>query len=126
MAGTVTPTQRLTNYLGQNPQVQRTQINWTSDSGGSASGSVTIEGVILRVVFDPSGSPTDAYDVTLSDANQIDVLAGLGANRSGTDPQSVVPVDTTSGLPFAVAGNLALSVANAGNAKTGKVVIYSR
>lgn len=130
MAGIVTQSQRLPNSLSYNPQVQRTILNWTSDSSGNATVDTEkpVEGVILRAVFDPDGTdaPTDNYDVVLNDENGIDVLQGLGADRDTANSEQVVPIDPTSGLPIAVADILSLSVSGAGSAKKGKVILYTR
>jgi hypothetical protein len=103
-------------------------LEWTSDGSGAASVvSGDVRGVILRIVTNPgAAAPTDNYDATLTDADGIDVAAGLLANRHTTNSQSVWPVDSTSGLPFAVSGPLTLTIAAAGSAKNGTVVIYFR
>lgn len=112
----------------------RIELEWTSDASGDVSGdTVKIDGTILRVVFDPDGTdaPTANYDVTLT-ADGLDLLAGQGANLSATVTSHVSPGvaftdgTTTSVLPIDVNAACELVVANAGNAKKGKVIIYVR
>jgi len=112
-------------------------IDWTSSSSGAvpSTDSETISGEILRCVFVPDSSgtqPSNAYDVTLSDADGIDILAGNGANLSNTTALSIVPGEEllsggSSGIrPFAVDGPLSLVVANAGDTKGGTINLYYR
>lgn len=126
MAGSIVITRQQTS-----PQVVR--LVWTSDASGVVSGTtVHVEGVIERVVFVPGAGgvqPTDAYDLLLNDADGVDVLAGKGANLSQTNKTQVCPFigdGTTTNKPVAVAGTLELVAANAGNAKSGTVVLYVR
>ena len=129
MAGTVTETSSPgAAYRKPTDQINRVVVSWTSHTDGTADGTVNgINGTILRVVTNPgAAAPTDGYDVTLTDEDGIDVLAGLGADRDTANSENIVPLDVTSGLPFVVAGALTLSVTNAGSQKNGTVSIYFR
>ena len=112
--------------------VRRAILSWTSDGSGNAGGTVAVNGTILRVTFVPDAvaAPTAGYDVTLTDEGGIDVLDGSGADLGATTPKTVTPVlDASDGLtklPICVADTLTLAVANAGNAKAGRVIIYHR
>lgn len=111
-------------------------FDWLSDGAGAATlpSGLPVTGQIQRVVFVPSASavPTTLYDVTMTDENGIDVLAGQGANLSETTASSVCPGTalkdgTTVGVvPTVVDGILTLNVTNAGAAKAGKVILYVR
>jgi hypothetical protein len=111
-------------------------FDWTSDSGGSATvvSGIAVSGEIQRVVVVPSVSavPTANYDVTLTDADSVDVLAGQGANLAASGNTHVCPGvplkdgTTTSVVPSVVDSVLTLNVTNAGNAKAGKIVVYVR
>lgn len=101
-------------------------IAWTSDSSGAVSSHpVTVpQGSLLSIRFIPGSGgtqPTDLYDVTLVETLGVtDLLDGQGANLSNsasTVKQWSPPLfqDGTRTLD--------LVVANAGNAKTGTVVI---
>src|SRR5258708_2022396 len=115
----------------------RVVLAWTSDASGNVNGLPTgnINGTICKVEFVPGtggSQPTDLYDVTLTDAAGVDVLAGQGANLSQTTATAVVPGvsfkdgTTTSAAPCVVAEALTLNVSNAGNAKSGQVILYLR
>lgn len=125
--------------------VDRLVFAWTSDAGGAASGPSTagnagspvgvVCGTLYKVEFAPGtggNQPTDAYDVTLTDRAGVDVLAGLGANLSNAAPSAVCPGvplkdGTTVGTaPCVLNDVLTLNVTNAGNAKSGQVIIYVR
>jgi hypothetical protein len=134
MAGTVTQTRGFNASSSGAVPVNFVAFSWTSDSSGNADAtSEQVTGVILRVAFNPgSAAPTDNYDVTLSDADGIDVLAGQGANRDTTTSEHICPGvalydgTTTSVVPVAVFSPLTLAVTNAGSAKTGTVTVYYR
>lgn len=118
MTGTVTSTEELN---GQNRKIV---FDWLSDASGDATGSTThgINADIKGVVFKPDTGgtvPTDQYDVTLTDANSIDLLNGQGANLSSTNSIAV-----TSDLLPITGDKLALTVANGGNAKGGVVYVF--
>lgn len=130
--GTVTLTDR--GSVGR-PVVH---LDWLCSSGGVVAAVLNdVKGVIERVTFVPDAGgtqPSAAYDVTLTDIEGIDVLAGLGGNLSQSAASSVVPqILNTVGTPtntyaighkIAVSGALTLAIANAGNAKGGIIVIY--
>lgn len=134
MAVTVTKTALITTN-DEFKTVKKYEIAWTSDASGDASGTTggLVSGHIVRVVFKPgtAGSqPSAAYDVTLTDSYSVDVLTGLGANLSNSTTTDVCPGveitdgTTTSIMPVAVCDILTLTVANAGNTKSGTVVLY--
>lgn len=116
--------------------VRKYTLAWTSDASGNVSGipmTNLVSGSIERVVFVPnqsSSQPTNLYDVTLLDANSIDVLAGQGANlanNANTHVKPGVPFKdgtTTSTAPVVVDEYLTLNVSGAGNAKQGSVILY--
>lgn len=121
MAGTVV---RELTFKGSE-SINRYALAWTSNASGavSANPADVVTGQIIAVKFLPSlagTQPSDQYDVTLLDTDGIDLLGGAGANRSnaaGQLLQSDPPV-------FFEGGKLDLVIANAGNAKTGTVVLY--
>jgi hypothetical protein len=117
--------------------VNRIALAWTSDASGNVSGNptTTIFGTILKVEFVPGtggSAPTALYDVTLLNLSGLDVLAGQGADLSATVANAVCPGvpfkdgTTTGTVPCVVAEILSLVVANAGNLKSGTVVLYVR
>jgi hypothetical protein len=107
--------------------VQKVKLVWVSDDAtGAVSGTTTFEtcGQLMRLTTVPAAggsAPTDNYDLTIKDEDGLDILNGLGADRSATVTQHKVSND---GLLFTVATTLTLAVANAGNAKGGTVYLY--
>ena len=124
------------SYRQNGSDIAKHTFAWTSASDGTATvaSSIAISGRIARVVFIPSSTaaPTNLYDVTLTDSDSVDVLAGQGANLSDTTKSNVCPGiplkdgTTTSVQPTTVDSVLTLNVTNAGNAKAGTVVVYVR
>lgn len=102
--------------------------DWLSTDAGAVISQTTLayDGVLERAVFIPDSAatqPTDNYDVTITDANSIDVLAGLGANLSNA---ATVVKTHASGLTCVAGSKLTLNVTNAGDAKGGVVVLGLR
>lgn len=104
-------------------------LDWISDdAAGTATKALgTITGKLIALVTKPSGggtAPTNLYDITITDAYSIDVLQGVGADRSSTLTQQVpIVFSGTSAHPI-VRDVLTLNIAAAGNAKQGTVKIY--
>jgi len=123
MAGTVTTTEVT------HTSVKKLTFTWTSDASGDADGSSTaaFDGKVIAVLQVPDGgvtTPSNLYDVTVTDADGHDVLAGLGENIANTGPTYVAGSDDDL---LAVADSvLTVTVANGGNAKGGKVIVYIR
>lgn len=100
-------------------------IAWTSSAGGAVSGNAfnVRKGYLVSIRFVPASGgtqPSDLYDVTLVDSDGVDVLAGGGSDLSNSSA-SIQQWDP----PLYQDGTrtLDLVVANAGNAKTGTVVL---
>ena len=105
--------------------VRKILLDWLSDSSGDVNGTLTatVSGILYRVAFVPDGGgtqPTDLYDITLDDADGVDVLAANGANLSNASSSQHIDAGR------AVDGKLELKVSNAGNAKGGLVALYIR
>jgi hypothetical protein len=120
MAGTVVAT------LDHSGGLERVKWAWTCSSAGAADDSTTAvyNGVLMRFVTVPgtsSDAPTAAYDVTIKDADGIDLLNGLGADRSATATEQKVLSD---GLCVMQSSTLTLGVTNAGDVKKGTVYLY--
>ena len=124
------------DYRRNGTDVVKHTFDWVSDGSGNATlpSRLAVSGEIQRVVFVPSATaaPTSLYDVTLTDADGIDVLAGQGANLSASAASSVCPgvplrdgttVSVSTGVVDSV---LTLNVSNAGASKAGKVIVYLR
>jgi len=100
---------------------------WTSSTGGSATIQTTqfYNGRPIQAVFEPDTStatkPTTLYDVTITNEEGYDILGGNGANLTST---GIVYKHEKDGVGYAVYSKLTLNVANAGNAKGGKVALF--
>lgn len=121
MAGTVTVEEEVYGSL------KKIRFVWTSDASGNADKATTraYNGVIERLVTIPGSGgtqPTDDYDVELVDEDGVDVLMGAGHDRSNADIEQVL----ASALGCVANDTLTLQVSNAGNAKSGVVVVYLR
>lgn len=106
--------------------VKRIYWDWLcTDAGVVTSPSLEkYSGVVFKVVTVPDGggtAPTALYDITITDEDGVDVLCGLGADRSATATEYK---SSSDGLGACVDSKLTLNVSNAGNAKGGKVFLY--
>lgn len=115
--GTVTVTER---RIGK---VDLIKWDWTSTAGGAASDVTTqaYNGKVVWLVTDPGATaPTDNWDLTITDDNGIDVLAGAGADRDTANTEYVA----SASLGAVATSVLTMNVTNAGNAKDGAVYLY--
>jgi hypothetical protein len=109
----------------RNEGITKIKFEWTSETN-SATGTTTdvYSGQVLELVTDPgSAAPTDNYDVTITDADGVDVLAGQGADRDTANTEYVIHSDSTP-LGVVADSQLTLSIGTAGDAKTGTVYLY--
>lgn len=102
-------------------------LAWTSHaSAGTVTQDFQFPGGMISCVetYPGSAAPTDNYDITITTAGGVDVLMGTGANRSTSAAQMVQPMGVSAGAPIALpAQTLTLNIANAGNEKTGRIVL---
>jgi hypothetical protein len=105
--------------------LQKIKWTWTCSSAGAYSEASTVRpnGLIFRLVTIPSAvtAPTALYDVTITDADGVDVLNGLGADRSATLTEQKSASD---GLGVCKSSLLTLNVSNAGDITLGTVILY--
>lgn len=119
--------------------IRKYAVTWTSDASGNVSGNtVTLgAGAIVLVDFTPGTGgvqPSDLYDVTLTDAEGVNVFddgsgsASIGANLSQTTGSKRVPFvgggSVTYVRQWLPGGDYTPLVTNAGNAKQGTITIY--
>jgi hypothetical protein len=126
MAGSITVT---ASDVGAG--ITQYSVAWLSDASGNVSGTSFAVGTgeLLQAEFVPDGGgtqPTDAYDLTLLNENSTDVLGGAGANLSNTTRTQSACLTSTYVRRWLVAGDLTPTVANAGNAKGGTVILLVR
>lgn len=110
---------------GRRTGVTKYSIAWTCDASGNVSGNgfAVKVGSLQQFKFIPGAAgaqPTDQYDATFVDTDALDVLSGNGANLSNATPKLVVfsPPIYTDGSTYD------LTIANAGNAKSGTAVLW--
>lgn len=124
---------------GLDGRIRKLVIDWTSDD---ATGAVTgtspkIVGELVKAVTDPgSAAPTDNYDIAITDEEGADILAACQsslANRDTTNTEQVYFLVLDAAVtPLAqsihpvVCDALTVAVTNAGNSKTGQIVLYVR
>ena len=130
MTGTVTGT-KAGGLSGK-----RYVIDWKCDASGNVSAYLDTDlslslltGEVAFVETAPGEDgdlttdlPTASYEITLLDDSGYDWLGGSLANRSGTVAEKVVPSSTL----VVIQQRVKLVVANAGNAKSGRLIIGVR
>lgn len=126
MAGTVTVTSspKVTPY---GKEIQKIQVDWTSDASGNADGAIVLFGYLVKVVTKPgAAAPTNLYDITVvdPDGSACDAAGGLLADRSSTLTEQKYMTISGSSVPVLCAGSYTFTVANAGNAKNGTAYFY--
>lgn len=108
-------------------------FEWTSDDSTGAVSAATssvitdqIAGKYITMVLTVPGSsaPTALYDITITSSYGGDVMGGVLADRSATAIEQAFPYIGASYGPSPVSTALTLNVTNAGNSKTGKVIVY--
>lgn len=121
MAGTITAAE------SRQGSVKQIVFSWLSDASGDGTATATTysySGDLLKVVIVPGTSgetPDDLYDVTLSDDNDLDLLAG-----QGVDCPNAANLVVTGGMLPVTNSVISLTIAGGGNADTGKVYIWLR
>ena len=120
--GTATYTEEISG------SVKLVTCDWTSAaSGGSVTENASTKyytGKVIYAAFEPGATtPSDNYDVTVLDKNSNDILNGLGVDRSNA---ATVYVDEYDGLGAVANSQITVTVANAGNSKTGSVYLWIR
>ena len=119
MAGTVTVAET-------GNSVKKITWNWTAAAGvADGATSKTFDQKIIGLATVPGtggDQPDDNYDITITDADSLDVLLGAGANR---DELNTEYVDGSS-LGAVAQSVLTLNVTNAGGTNQGTVVLWLR
>jgi len=80
--------------------------------------------VVLVVTNPGATAPTDDYDLTILDAQGVDIMGGKLADRDETNTEQVVPEINSTAVPRVVDGALTLTCASAGNTKDFEVFVY--
>ena len=140
----------LTVTVEGNPQMDRTEpykviLDWLSTDLGVVSIAIAstyaaaqkaigyarpqpskLQGYIKGIETSPgtlgapaTNPPTALYDITLLDAYSYDVAGGSLADRSNTAAEEVIPTS-----PIPIDSELTLTIAAAGNAKHGRMILF--
>ena len=105
---------------GDRGKLQDIAISWTSDGSGDHTETVFMEGAIVRVVTNPGATaPTDDYDITLIDADGLDLAQSSLLNRDTANSEQWIPTTPVFHVP-----SFTFTVANAGDTKDGACTIY--
>ena len=104
-------------------------MSWTDGdlSLPATATTMPINAYVTRVETNPGTAPTDNYDITLTNANGVDVMGGTLANRDSSTSEAARPYDSASGTygDVYVAGTLTLYLSgNSEVGATGTVTIY--
>ena len=134
--GTVTWTyDEGTDGLAQHCNVKKVIMTWTATAGGAAADtSRKIVGKLIKAIIVPgSPTPTNAYSITITDSYSNNVLAKskatLASNGTST-AETYFFITDTSGTPVTqsfnpvVCDQLTITIASAGNAAQGQVILY--
>jgi len=105
--------------------IHMSAIGWESNTSGTVTAKITdFYGLTSRIVIvpddEPTSAPADSYDVTLKDADGVDILDAMGADLSSV---SLTTIGTTWTLPFLVFGDLDLEILNA-DVSRGLIRVY--
>lgn len=126
------------SYVNIGP-IRKVIVDWLSDDSTSAVDGTTTQticGTLIKAITNPgSAAPTDNYDIAITDEELHDVLANSQstlANRDTTNTEEVyfMELDAAAVTPLAqgvqpvVCDRLKFAVTAAGNAKTGRIVLY--
>ncbi len=100
---------------------------WTAHTDGvvtKVATTKTYTGKVEVLVTDPddTDAPTDDYDVTVTDDEGYDILAGAGANRDTAVTETVL----SSSLGAVFESTIGPVVTAAGVSKKGKIVLLIR
>ena len=131
-AGTATQTYSTVYSSEGNTNLSTLTFAWTSDATGDviSTTSTTITDqiagkyVVMAVTSPDTTAPTASYDITITDANNADIMGGKLADRSATLSEQVSPYIGALYGKRPVSGALTLNVSNAGDAKSGTVILY--
>jgi len=109
--------------------VKLVKWEWTSGTGETVVADCTTtnfySGKVLFFVTVPGAggaAPSDNYDVTIIDKNDVDVLADAGVNRDTASTESIL----SGSLGTVANSQLELNIAGAGSSNTGTAYLWIR
>jgi hypothetical protein len=125
--------------IGFRGRIRKVIADWVSDdSTGAVTGTTRkIVGRLIKIVTDPgAAAPTDNYDVTIVDEKSVSVVAtcqnaaALLARHTTTTQETYLYLENADDTPIGtslfpvVCDALTIGIANAGNSKTGQIILY--
>ena len=84
------------------------------DTAFSATLMSLIRGMFLYLMVTVPGdtAPTASYDITVVNADALDILGGAGADRSASAAEQVMPIISSTAQKRLVTDDLTLKIAN--------------
>lgn len=136
-AGTLTVA--MSNQFGDRKDDNKVELTWLSETTGALSKAVCstfstaqaalcptwpqpkkLTGYIRKIATNPGATtPDDNYDITLLDADGIDVAGGALTDRDASTSEVVVPASL-----IYIDSEITLTIAGAGSNKNGVCTIY--
>lgn len=128
---------------GLRGSIRKVLIDFTTDdtTGSVACTTRKISGELIKIVTDPgSAAPTANWDVVLTDEEGVDlsvhmsdqtIAALIARHTTNTEETYLVLEDSSAGTSSIAAfpvicDKLTVTVNNAGNSKTGQIILYYR
>lgn len=117
---------------GRGGTIRKITCSWTSDASGDAAGTtLKVNGFLLKGVTNPTDGPTASYDIVLTDDEGANLLSGSFddlADRHTSNTETVHFNLTDGAAPIAaypaVCSTVTVTVAAAGDTKSGVLVLY--
>lgn len=127
---------------GYRGRLRKVTIDFVTDdaTGSVACTTRKIVGELIKIITDPgSAAPDVNWDVVLTDEEGVDLsihmddvaIAALIARHTTTTLETYLPLEDTAGTGRVgawpvVCDKLTVTVNNAGNSKTGQIILYYR
>lgn len=93
---------------------EKISVTCTAHTDGTfANATLSLNGFLVRLTTNPGATaPQDNYDITLTDADGLDVVESLALNRDTANSEGVYIVATGAPTPPLLTGDHTLALAN--------------